>query len=488
MTTTETVRVNLHCHSLFSDGEHPPELLAQKLSETKIQYASLTDHDSVDGVARFHEALKRFNIGFLTGVEITTFYNDSELHVLGYGIDTGNKELISTLEHLRYNRRNKIQGPLRQMPSQQASPPSGQPAAGVAENGKISTSEAIALIHRSGGRAFLAHPLAITDDLDQLSTLIEELKGKGLDGIEGYSGHGSVAEQEALRKKMASHNLLVSAGTDIHQLTGTDVDPIYYDIPQADWKKTVYSLSDTPLPCDEKKFSPVSEPTTKNKRRTSWIFLRPRIVLPSLLTILLFMIAIWGMVLPSLEKILIERKRDTIHEYTNMALSLLAEGYADEIQGKLSREKAQHKVTKTIGALRFGKNGKDYFWIQDMHPHMIMHPYRPDLNGKDLSEYRDPQGTPIFVKFVDTVRKQGGGFAAYVWQWQDDPERLVAKESYVVKFEPWQWVIGTGMYTDDVHKEIWQIEKKPDLRALRDCRTDTHRFAGQCSTKCSSGE
>ncbi len=459
MFPTETIRVNLHCHSTFSDGEYAPELLAQKLAEAKVQFAALTDHDSVAGVARFHEALKRYHIGFLAGVEITSFHNGKELHLLGYGIDTADPELLSTLEHLRHNRRSRVQGPLRQMPSQRASAPNGKPAPGVVENGYLETKEAIGLIHRSGGRAFLAHPLVIDSDLDLLSSTIEELLAMGLDGFEGYSSCGAATQQEALRKQLEDHELLVCAGTDIHKMVADIDDSLYCDIPSEIWRQTVRSLSNDPIPADVEIESQHQE-TRRRKRRTPWIFLRPRIVLPSLLAILLFVIAIWGMVLPSLENILIDRKRNMIQEYTNITLSLLAEAHQDELLGKVSRTEAQQRVSKTINALRFGKDGKDYFWIQDLSPRMIMHPYRPELNGKDLSSFKDPRGTPIFVEFVETVRKHGGGFAAYVWQWQDDPERLAAKESYVVRFEPWDWVIGTGMYIDDVHREIWQIEKK----------------------------
>ena len=69
-----------------------------------------------------------------------------------------------------------------------------------------------------------------------------------------------------------------------------------------------------------------------------------------------------------------------------------------------------------------------------MHPRIIMHPYRPDLNGQDVSEFRDPRGARIFVEFADLVRRQDEGFVDYVWQWKDDPHRLVPKESYIRGF------------------------------------------------------
>ena len=67
-------RVNLHCHSVFSDGELSPEALAERLASAGVVFAALTDHDSIEGLARFHTALKRHNIGFLSGVEISAQY------------------------------------------------------------------------------------------------------------------------------------------------------------------------------------------------------------------------------------------------------------------------------------------------------------------------------------------------------------------------------------------------------------------------------
>ena len=94
-----------------------------------------------------------------------------------------------------------------------------------------------------------------------------------------------------------------------------------------------------------------------------------------------------------------------------------------------------------------------------MQPRMIMHPYRSDLNGQELLSFTDPRGVPIFVEFADLVRREGEGYIDYVWQWKDDPQRLEPKESYVKGFAPWGWMIGTGIYTDDVNQEIARIEQ-----------------------------
>jgi PAS domain S-box-containing protein len=148
-----------------------------------------------------------------------------------------------------------------------------------------------------------------------------------------------------------------------------------------------------------------------------------------------------------------------IHELTNSAWSVLASYQHDEENGLLTHEQAQSLAITRIEAIRYGADLKDYFWIQDMQPSMIMHPYRTDLNGKDLRSFSDPRGTHIFVEFANLVKREGEGYIDYVWQWNDEPDRLEPKESFVKGFEPWQWIIGTGIYIDDVHQEIARIEK-----------------------------
>ncbi len=454
-----SARVNLHCHSVFSDGELLPEALAERLASAGVVYAALTDHDSIEGLARFHTALKRRNIGFLSGVEISTQYRGREIHLLAYGFDVHHKGLRATLQMLRHGRLSQVQGPLRRMPSQINAPkPEVEPASGVAATGKIDIKEAIALVHRAGGRAFLAHPLNYESEPVALTALVADLQTMGLDGLEVSGEHVSEPERETVQELAHDQGLLICAGTDLHGMGAAGKSDLGVDMPLESWKRLVRSMGSTAgsaASADEASETDFQQMETPRR----WSSFRPRIVLPSLLAIVLFVVAIWGMILPTIENILVDRKRDTIRELTHTALSLLAAAEREERAGRLSRGEAQQKAKASIGALRYGKEGKDYFWIQDMRPYMLMHPYRSDLEGKDMSGFTDPRGVRIFIQFAQIVRRQEMGFVAYVWQWKDDPGRLAAKESYVCGFEPWNWVIGTGMYIDDVKHEIDRIEQ-----------------------------
>ena len=153
-------------------------------------------------------------------------------------------------------------------------------------------------------------------------------------------------------------------------------------------------------------------------------------------------------------------KREMIKELTNSAWSNLSKYENDERAGLLTREEAQNTAIARIQYLRYGEEYKDYFWITDMAPKMIMHPYRTDLNGKDLSDFTDPLGKKLFVEFVETVKRSEQGYVDYMWQWKDDSSLIVPKLSYVKAFMPWNWVVGTGIYIEDVKKEIQALTKK----------------------------
>jgi PAS domain S-box-containing protein len=184
-----------------------------------------------------------------------------------------------------------------------------------------------------------------------------------------------------------------------------------------------------------------------------------KVLFPTLMTIGLFIVALFWVVIPQFENIILDRKREMLRELTYSAESMIYNWYRLEMNGELNRSQAQEAAIEQIKTLRYGDELKDYFWVTDLHPTMLTHPYRPDLNGKDLTEVYDSRNKKLFVEMVNVVNEKGEGFVDYMWQWKDDSTRIVPKLSYVKKFEPWGWVIGTGIYIEDVKEEIAQIEK-----------------------------
>ena len=159
---------------------------------------------------------------------------------------------------------------------------------------------------------------------------------------------------------------------------------------------------------------------------------------------------------------LIQQKQIELQHLGEVALGIVKEEHAAAQKGDVSAADAQKRAMARVAALRYGSN--DYYWINDMHPKMVMHPIKPEMNGNDLSAYKDPNGKLLFVDFVDTVRKSGAGFVPYEWP-KPGFEKPQPKLSYVVGFAPWNWVIGTGVYIDDVNAQTWASTQRSLIAA-----------------------
>jgi len=161
--------------------------------------------------------------------------------------------------------------------------------------------------------------------------------------------------------------------------------------------------------------------------------------------------------LPLFEAKLMNEKQAATQNVVQVAFTLITEYEARVKSGEFNREEAQNRAAKRIASLRYGKD--DYFWINDFGPKMVMHPFKPELNGKDLSEIKDPHGKRLFVEFVEVCRKAGEGFVEYMWP-KSGQDKPVPKISCVKAFEPWGWIVGSGIYVDDVQAEIADIRWK----------------------------
>ena len=122
-----------------------------------------------------------------------------------------------------------------------------------------------------------------------------------------------------------------------------------------------------------------------------------------------------------------------------------------EAAGTLTRDAAQKQALSAVRGLRY--NQSDYFWINDLTPVMIMHPTNPKLEGQNLSAIRDPNGYALFNEMVAIAKSKGAGMINYLWP-KPGAEAPVGKTSYVQLFEPWGWIIGSGVYVDDVQAEF----------------------------------
>ena len=185
-----------------------------------------------------------------------------------------------------------------------------------------------------------------------------------------------------------------------------------------------------------------------------------RIAVPALLTIFLYVIDMFIIFLPHIEQSFISRKQELIRELTETVWSLVENYHERELSGELTRAEAQKRALLRIGTLRYGPEKKDYFWIADMTPRMILHPYRPDIVNKDIEEIQDSGLKTLYFRWKEVVETKGAGYVDYRWQWKDDPNKMTDKESYIKGFQPWGWIVGTGMYLSDIYAEIDAIRNR----------------------------
>ncbi len=144
-------------------------------------------------------------------------------------------------------------------------------------------------------------------------------------------------------------------------------------------------------------------------------------------------------------------REDATQAVVESAVGVLGHYASLEASGELSREEAQSAALGVISALRYGED--DYFWVHDENLFMQMHPFKPELDGTDISAVADPNGVLLFVDMNAVVAAEGAGFVSYMWPKPglDDPQ---PKLSYVAGFEEWGWVIGSGVYIDDIEAAV----------------------------------
>ncbi len=419
-----TIHIDLHSHSSWSDGILPPAEVAYAMYQNGVKIAALTDHDTMIGLKAFSKALAQYDIGYISGVEITTNHQGDAVHILAYGFDEENEMLKAMLSGRSVTVSDELVQP-----------------------DHIASADVIAMIHKAGGITVLAHPLSTQPDPAKLEKLVSELKNLGLDGIEAIYGPYAKEQNDIVRAMAKQYKLASSMGTDFHDLA-TDTPGI--SVERNEWDMFRDALLHTAYAANT-----VEEAQTKQKKKKSdWFSFSLNIILPAVLSLALFVVSLFVFFLPYFEDTLMDIKRETIRQLSQAAYGVLNEAVQEERAGRMTLAEAQALAKDRISAMRYGVDDKDYFWIQDLSPKILMHPYRTDLNNQDVSEFVDTQGNQIFVEFADLAKKEGEGYISYVFQWMDDPGRVEAKESYIRYFEPWGWVIGTGIYAHDVQSEI----------------------------------
>ncbi len=155
--------------------------------------------------------------------------------------------------------------------------------------------------------------------------------------------------------------------------------------------------------------------------------------------------------LVSLRSDLLEEKKMRTKSVVETAFEVVRFYHNAAKEGKMTEQDAQQRAQAVIKYLRY--DGTEYFWINDLHGFMLSHPFF-ELEGKDQSGLTDPNGKKIILAIVETAKTRKVGYVDYVWK-KPGSEKSDPKIAYVKLFEPWGWIIGSGVYTNDVEAAFW---------------------------------
>ena len=176
-----------------------------------------------------------------------------------------------------------------------------------------------------------------------------------------------------------------------------------------------------------------------------------KVALATIATAVPLALTLFFYVLPEVERSVYALKAQSIQQVVDIAYTLVSEYDARVAKGEFSREEAERRAMERIKNLRY--NEKDYFWVNDLTPRMVIHPMKPEMAGQDISAHKDPNGKLFFVEMVNVCKAEGQGTVAYMWP-KPGSDKPVPKISFVKLFKPWGWVIGSGVYVDELEAQI----------------------------------
>jgi len=159
-------------------------------------------------------------------------------------------------------------------------------------------------------------------------------------------------------------------------------------------------------------------------------------------------------------QVIVEETRDNLKNYVDNTYSIMA-AYAKRAEaGEMTEEEAKKASMDAIGMMRYADDG--YFWVHNLDNVMIMHPIAKALVGKKLDDLKDKTGKPLFVGMNKVIKaNNGAGFFRYYWgKTGADKDKAFPKESYIRLFKPWGYVVGTGVYIDDLNARVWSAVEK----------------------------
>jgi two-component system NarL family sensor kinase len=153
----------------------------------------------------------------------------------------------------------------------------------------------------------------------------------------------------------------------------------------------------------------------------------------------------------AIESAYLASKEEELKHYVVLATHSISHLYESGRTDQATQDAAKNIISR----LDYGRDD-GYFFIYDMNGVSLMHPRKPELVGKNQWDLRDPEGNPTIQRLLARARA-GGGFERYLWE-KPSSQKVESKLGYVVQLERWGWMLGTGIYLDDVEAALAKID------------------------------
>jgi len=189
------------------------------------------------------------------------------------------------------------------------------------------------------------------------------------------------------------------------------------------------------------------------KSFNNWKILN-KIISISVITIIMIFAVSMGVLLPFIEKKLMSEKQASLKNVTDIAEALVKNLDERSKKGEFSPEEAQLRAKEALRGLRYAEG--EYLFVINLDTIMVMHPIKPEMEGKSGADTKDAHGKALFVEMAKLAKDKGEGTVDYMWP-KPGQTAPAPKLSYIKTFKAWGWIIGTGIYVDDVAKEMNKI-------------------------------
>jgi methyl-accepting chemotaxis protein len=155
-----------------------------------------------------------------------------------------------------------------------------------------------------------------------------------------------------------------------------------------------------------------------------------------------------------LNNLLVEEEKRKLNAVLDAAHTIVSHYHQEYQDGNLSESEARAEAYARLDNIRY--EGVEYIFTLSREGVLVQHPFSKQLVGKDVTSYEDPEGTQLFQEMVQKARSADRATVEYIWQKGNNSNNLVPKISRIRVFEPWNLIMGTGQYTDNITSMLWQ--------------------------------